>query len=457
MSKLIIAHPDQAELMGQAYRALSGLAEYEMGGICYTEAHLLRATVRPEDVLVIDVTLAGSADEAASLIAGLGPVRAVLILPPAWESHLSKFDGIDVLATYTSPVDWHTVATELKRFARPSGEPAGSKPEALPAASPELEPVQAPDPDRVPRPAPRPVPPRYGAAERRACAVWAGHAGGTGRTTLSLALGILAAERGVDASLVALSEPSLSAYLRLSRIPNVMDFAGSQLQRQDLSKAERSVVWGDGRDAPALRVLLGPARPREGKLDRKQIGQVIEAVRAAHTLVIVDLPPLVPGGNPWSLEPLLHATDVVLVMAPTVAGVSAAVESLATLRDLGAAANVHLLLNRRLPGGLPAREFCDGVEQVWGACPPVVAEVPFLPEMPAIAGRGELPNLVLGDTPLGKAVAACGEAAAGLPRPVTAEEERDIPVQGKAPVERQAQPAKEKRGLRKLFTVEVVD
>jgi MinD-like ATPase involved in chromosome partitioning or flagellar assembly len=457
MIGLILAHPDQAELMGHAYSALAGLAGYKIDGMCYTEEELRRADVGPENLLVIDATLAGSADEAADLIASLGAVRVVLILPPAWKSHRFKLDNIDVLASFTAPADWHAVASELKRHAQPAGEPSESKPEVQPAAKPEPEPVHVPAPGRIPRPAPRPVTPRYGVAERRTCAVWAGHAGGTGRTTLALALGILAAERGVDVSLVALSEPSLSAYLHLSRMPNVMDFAQSKLQRQDLLRTERSVVWSDGHDTPALRVLLGPTRPREGKLDRKQIGQVIEAVRAAHTLVIVDLPPLVPGGNAWSLEPLLHATDVVLVMAPTVAGVSAAVESLATLHDLGVAATVHLLLNRRLPGGLPAREFCDGVEQVWGTCPPVVAEVPFLPEMPALTSRGELPNLVLGDTPLGKAIAACGEVAVGLPRPVVDEEAGEAPVQGKAPVERQGRSAKEKRGLGKLFTLEVVD
>jgi MinD-like ATPase involved in chromosome partitioning or flagellar assembly len=264
-------------------------------------------------------------------------------------------------------------------------------------------------------------------------------------------LGILAAGRGVDVVLAALSEPALSAYLGLDRLPNVMDLAESELRPADLGRVERAVVWSEKAGAPALRVLLGPARPREGRLERKRVGEVIEAVGAAHTLVLLDLPPLVPGGDVWALEPLNHASDVVLAMVPTVAGVSAAVEALVTLRDLGAAASVHLVLNRRLPGGLSAREFCAGVEQVWGRCPPVVAEAPFLPALPARMDQGELPDLVLGDTPLGKAVAACGEAAAGLPRP--AAEEAVKGGGGASPSGRGA----EKRRLSKLFTLEVVD
>jgi MinD-like ATPase involved in chromosome partitioning or flagellar assembly len=452
MTALVLAHSDQKELMGVAYSALVGVPGYRLEGLCETKEALRQANVRPGDVLVIDVTLAGSVDEAVDLISSFGSVRVILIVPPTWKSQLPRFDDIDVLATFTSPVDWPAVATELKRHSRPPDERA----EARTAEAPQRAASSTSEPGREYEPDPPSQIEWAGILSRRTCAVWGGHCGGTGRTTMALSLGIVAAERGVDVSLVGLSEPGLSTYLRLNRIPNVVDFADGERRRQDLLRVERPVVWTDDGDPPVLRVLLGPARPLEGKLNRTQIGEVIESVRAAHALVLLDLPPLVPGGNRWGLEPLNHVTDVVLVIPPTKVGVVATVESLATLRDLEVAPAVHVVLNRRLPGGLTVREFSAGVEEVWGMCPTIVAEVPFLPELPALIDKGDLPDLVLGDTPLAKAVLVCGEAAVGLPRPESEEEAREAGAPARGATEDRAAGGR-KRRFSKLLTLEVID
>lgn len=238
---------------------------------------------------------------------------------------------------------------------------------------------------------PQPGPPR---ARSRSgiVALWSGPAGGTGRTMLSLALAAHAAERGVDTVLLALSEPALSAYLQLPRVPNALAF----FETGNLVAAEQDVSWqGEGVRA-RMRVVLGPARPGEVRVERGRIGGLVEVARDAHQLVILDLPPQTPGGNPWTQEALARAGDVVLVLVPTAVGVVAAVQALATLRGLSAAVadrsapSVHLLLNRRAPGGLSCRAFTEGVAQLWGSCPPVVTQVAFLPGLQPLLDRGEL-------------------------------------------------------------------
>ena len=119
--------------------------------------------------------------------------------------------------------------------------------------------------------------------------------------------------------------------------------------------------------------------------------------------------------KPYKYPAMFADSDVVLVMPPAVAGVAAAVEALVTLRDVGAAARVHLVLNRRFDGGLGTRDFVAGVEQLWGSCPHVAADVPPVLDLPGLLDRGELPDLVLESSPLARAVSALGQAAAGLP------------------------------------------
>jgi hypothetical protein len=221
----------------------------------------------------------------------------------------------------------------------------------------------------------------------RVTAFWSGPAGGTGRTTLALAASTLAAERNVDALLLALSEPSVSVALRLPRLPNVMGFFATG----SLGDVEQAVGWEGESGRAKLPVVLGPARPTEGTVKPGQVEALLAAARASHALTCVDLPALAPGENPWVLEPLSQVEAVVLVVGPTAVGVAAVVEALAVLRDVKARAEVHLALVRRAPGGLATPEFASGVQALWGACPPPI-EVPYLSTLPEFSDRGELPG-----------------------------------------------------------------
>ena len=146
-------------------------------------------------------------------------------------------------------------------------------------------------------------------------------------------------------------------------------------------------------------------------MKRERIGGLVEAACEAHGLVVLDLPPLTPGGNPWVFEPLTRATDVLLVAVPTSAGVVAVVEALATLRDLAAAANVCLALNRRVPGGISGRAFADGVAQLWGTCPALAVEVDLAAELPDRLYQGD----VTGQEKLCRALRDLAAACLGAP------------------------------------------
>jgi MinD-like ATPase involved in chromosome partitioning or flagellar assembly len=230
-------------------------------------------------------------------------------------------------------------------------------------------------------------------SEGKAIGLWSGPAGGTGRTTLALGLSTWAVERGGDVLLAALSEPAISAYLRLGRVPNLTTY----YECEELQTALQNVGW-DGPDGPCrLPVLLGPARPGEPALQETRAAAVLAAARALHALVLLDLPALVAGGSPWALQILPLLDHLVLVAAPTTAGVAAVVEALATLRDVGGAGHVraHLVIVRRAPGGLSAHDVTAGVAGMWGSCPPLAAEIPFMPQLVDLLNRGELPTAAL--------------------------------------------------------------
>ncbi len=391
-----------------------------------------RAMMQP-DVLVLD---AGLYDGPQVMVEALGqlPVRTTYVLLPVEASAQAKATAAaapSVVKVWKGEVPMSTVANA-------ADEALAERDDSLPQEQRRTGPgpaVRTPARTVLPRLA------RSQASETahrgttlspRSVVFWSGPAGGTGRTTLALVSAIQAVEWGADAALLALSEPSVSAMLPVSRVPNALTFLEGQ---QPIQSVEQSITWQavDGSQA-ALPVILGPPRPQDGAtVDGEQVSALAAAVRKAHRLVLIDLPALVPGENVWTRTLLQKVTDIVLVIPPIAPGTAAAVEALVTLEELQAAARVYLVINRRMPDGLSAQHLVDGVKSIWGNCPEVTTEVPYLSQLPGLSNQGALPD----SETLTAAIGPLVEAATGIERP-----EEDVDSEITEHKQRSERPAK---------------
>jgi MinD-like ATPase involved in chromosome partitioning or flagellar assembly len=458
--RIILAGPEQDALMSQAYPAFAE-AELDVAGVVSIPKELVgmaaglqQAGEDTPGIAVVECELYGEPERALQALAALDPTEVVVILPSWWAGEQTKFARLPNLkGGFTAPVGWPQVAQDLKaRLEAPRREPradahgghplpaerpptglgiARMDPQARSAGSPLGEGPQTPpttptvdeapiQPTASPHPRQRP----QSQPVNRVVVFWSGPAGGTGRTALAMASGILAAEWGQDVVLLAFSEPAVSAYFNLSRTPNASCF----FEDGDLGRAERRINWAT---EARIGVVLGP--PRAEPVTPEAIGELVDAACAAHGLVLVDLPAAPPGGTPWAVESLRRVTDVVLVVPYSSTGVAAAVEALVAMRDAAAPGQVHLVLNRTHPGRVRADQVRAGIESVWGSCPDVVARLPNLPRLADALERAELPGLLLepeqsrflgggGEQGWVEAVAALVEATTGLKRPVPVEE-----------------------------------
>jgi MinD-like ATPase involved in chromosome partitioning or flagellar assembly len=373
------------------------------------------------EVLVLDADLFDGPDALRDMLLSVQGVLVFLVLPPqAGEEQIEHVLNIpSVAGGWVGDVDLPAVAGEIYEAAM---RVRGASPPALLTSSPAVSftpgppipvasvpssptttfPASFPS---TPEPAKVSPPPPGGS---RVIAFWSGPAGGTGCTTLALAFSALAASRDASAILLALSEPAVSTYLHLDRVPNINSFFTANDRK--LQAASQRIGWGAQAAPVGMHVILGPARPCDGEISAEQLSAVIEAARGAYSFTAVDMPSLTPGGTVWSVLPLKHATDIVLVMAPTVTGISATVEALVILRDVAAPGRVHVALNQRFPSGAFApRDFRAGVEAVWGSCPDVT-KVGFVDGLPGSMNEGEIPDSDI----LGGALGEIGEFA-GLP------------------------------------------
>jgi Mrp family chromosome partitioning ATPase len=396
--RVIIAGTREAELAKTAYPAFV-TAGFEISALTQDAQEVidLAQSMDQNMVLVVEADLWPTPEEAATALSALS-LPVVVILPVWWGGNKDLFEDW-VVAGFVAPVAWPRVVRDLT--SRVGGARKAQRADGQGDATPDPKPVARPS-------EPAQSPPT--ASGKRVVALWSGPAGGTGRTTLALALAMLGAERGLDVGLLALSEPAVSAYLKLPRSPNVTAFL---CEGRAISAVEQRVTWQIPDGGPAqLHVLLGPARPRDGVVDAGTVGAAVQAARSAHDLVVLDLPPLTPGGNAWSLAPLKQATDVVLVCPPTAAGVVAVVEALVTLRDVGVAGTISLAMNRRSPGApVSSSDFRAGVENLWGHVPAIAADLRFCAGLPRSTEAGA-PMDAEG---IGEAVAALAETTAGIP------------------------------------------
>jgi len=377
---ILLAGLDENALAELAYPAFAA-AGFDIAAIVST-ADLLADTVaalEKEIYVLVEAQLFAEPDVATGALAALAPAQVVVILPSWWQAEQERFEELpNLIRGFTAPVSWPQVAAELKLLLAERSLVTGRPVEdgALPLTE-QTEELQG---------------------NSHVVALWSGPAGGTGRTTLALTLAILAAERGCRTVLLALSEPAVGATLGLSRLPDATSFLTS---KSSTLAGEQKLGWQGANRKLELAVVLGPAGPPgvasgvEQPPNRGQVAGLIAAARATYELVVIDLPPLTADGSAWVLEPLTCCTDVVLVTPPSGAGIVASLSALAALRALKSPSHVHLLLNRRSPGGLPAQRLVESVEGTWGSCPHVAAEIDFLPQLCDLMDRGEFPDAIL--------------------------------------------------------------
>jgi MinD-like ATPase involved in chromosome partitioning or flagellar assembly len=408
---VLLAAP--AERVRAWYKSLAGNLHIKV--LSYSDdpvdlQHKLRTMAL--EVLILDAELFDGPDELRGMLDAFPGVITFLILPPqAGQAEIEAILSMpSVAGGWTGDISLPEIASEIHKIAIQASGSSASPPLDAPIVSFAAE-RSAPE-SAVPASLP-PTPLSTGAPlpsldGSRVVAFWPGPSGGTGCTTLALAFSALTASRGTETILLAFSEPAVSTYLHLSREPNIRAYF--TVREQKLQSAVQRIEWRASGSRAGMQVMLGPVRPRDGVIAPEQLSLVIEAACAAYPFVVVDVPSLPPGGNPWAMVPLQHATDIILVMAPILPGISATIEALVTLEELSAAGRTHLVLNQRFPSGaLGARDFQAGVEAVWRSCPDVT-RVGFVQALPGSMNTGEIPD----DDILGDGLNTLGELM-GLP------------------------------------------
>ncbi len=202
--RVLLAGPDESVLLSQAYPAFRA-AGYEIGGAATTPDTLRGLVGAGIDLLVIDVSLAPSANAAVELLSEFGTPMAV-ILPPAWSGEQKRFAALNLTAGFTGPVKWAAVAANLKERVGvtvegdappPSSAPTPPSTPAQPSASPSPSPPSSPPSPPAPEPPSEPDEP-----ERAAPVVQVQAPSGVGPT---VRIGFCGNRGGVGTSTAALT------------------------------------------------------------------------------------------------------------------------------------------------------------------------------------------------------------------------------------------------------------
>lgn len=231
----------------------------------------------------------------------------------------------------------------------------------------------------------------------RVITVW-NRAGGVGKSTISAALALEAAQRGFKTLLIGLSSPdiSLPTILDLKTTPNMFGWLASPTYDQGIRPNVQSI--GN------LDVLVGLQDPvREMELtaqaeDPKSINQlVINATFAGYSVVILDTPESGPFINAISASNTMVMPAIPMVDQAVITA-EAFRMTFKRLRDqhrigLG---NVFVVLNRYRSGLLSSNEWheaADAYSRVMGSgtFPPVALVIPDVLDVQLAANAGRSP------------------------------------------------------------------
>jgi len=206
--RVLLIGPDETELLSQAYPAFRA-AGYDVVGTLSTPDALWATVGTPPDLVVADVSLVTSADQALELLSEFESTPLAVILPPAWAGERERFAALDLAAGFTGPVAWTTVAASLRdrmgTVAKGEGGAEVNSPVAAPAPPVPDTPVAAPPSPSPPPPPPippSPLPAPPGEPEREAPLVRVQPPSGIGPT---VRVGFYGQRGGVGTSTAALT------------------------------------------------------------------------------------------------------------------------------------------------------------------------------------------------------------------------------------------------------------
>ncbi len=239
--------------------------------------------------------------------------------------------------------------------------------------------------------------PAQAVAGQRVFAVYASK-GGTGKTTVALNFAYRLQQAGIRTCLMGFDIPDdVGSILGMRRTPNSLNF----YRRPGRDGFAASIQRKDG-----LEVVLSPndhveaARIEERRPDDEaSIARLVEAARNHHPpygAIVMDLPPT---ETEWSIQPLLRANTVILVLQPSV---SDEIKLIDTVRLLTGVLDeryripkeaIYAVLNGVTEDDNITPQAVQEVvaSKLNGYAPPVIGVIPWHSQVRPLQNRGVLP------------------------------------------------------------------
>jgi len=241
--------------------------------------------------------------------------------------------------------------------------------------------------------------------------------GGPGKTTVATNFAYRLAQHGVRTLLVGFDVPDATGIqLGLPKAPNMGAWfrSGSRealigaIQKKDgildvmlspndpieaariafsdlIDRAARFAAGISGSPEAVVRRAVEQAL---ASAEAGRIARLVDELRALHppyAAIVMDLPPT---QTEWNIQPLMRATAVLLVAEPSLSDAVNAIETLSILtgaldpRYRVPREAIFIALNRVDPkDAMTPQAFREGIESKLGWAPPVVARIPYDPEV----------------------------------------------------------------------------
>jgi cellulose biosynthesis protein BcsQ len=229
--------------------------------------------------------------------------------------------------------------------------------------------------------------------------------GGTGKTTTAVNFAYRLNQVGIRTCLIGFDVPDdVGAILNLPRTPNSLNFfrrpgrSGFAASVQE-TKYGMDVVLSPNDHVEAARI--SQRKPGE----EGSIARLVEAARDHHppyAAIVMDLPPT---ETEWSIQPMMRANTVILVVQPSVPD---EVKLIETMRLLTGVLDpryrvpqnaIYAVLNGVTDDdNITARLLQEAVAKYLnGTAPPVITTIPFQSRVRPLQNRGVLPVTTLDD------------------------------------------------------------